>query len=340
MTPRLALTTGPRNAVVRWSAAVTLGLGILGVVMLGSPARQASASVAGAIAPQVDSMFTLGEANGGRAFEQPLGVAFDSLSGEIVVANTGMNRVEFFTRDGRPQGFFVHRVTGLDGVERDGLPKHVAVDAAGRIVVVDAWASYVDVCDFRGRSLFHITLPAPDSTIQNGGGPGAIAIAPDGRILIASRGRSGRVHVFNPEGRWLATWGEAGKEPGKLSAIAGLAVAPNGEIAVTCVLTELGVQVFDANGKYLRGFGVHDLGPGKFSVPSGIVITPDSRYWVSDMVRHNVQVFDSTGELLGMLGGGVGTGAMLFPSALASDGKGMFATVETGGKLLRLIWVR
>jgi hypothetical protein len=31
---------------------------------------------------------------------------------------------------------------------------------------------------------------------------------------------------------------------------------------------------------------------------------------------------------------------MLYPSALASDGKGMFAFVETGGKLLRLMWIR
>jgi hypothetical protein len=57
-------------------------------------------------------------------------------------------------------------------------------------------------------------------------------------------------------------------------------------------------------------------------------------------VRHNVQVFDPTGKLLGVLGGGEGPGAMFYPSALASDGKGMFALVETGGKLLRLMWIR
>lgn len=328
--------TGASRMVTRMVAVACF----LAVVLLGGISPFAAANAEGAIEPQVDSMYTRGEANGGRTFEQPLGVAFDIRSGEIVVANTGMNRVEFFSRDGQPQGYFVHRVPGSDGADRDGLPKHVAVDAAGRILVVDAFASYVDVCDYRGRTLDRITLPGPDSTIESGGGPGALAIAPDGRILVASRGRVGRVHVFSPEGRWLASWGEAGKEPGKLSAIAGLAVAPNGEVAVTCVLTELGVQVFDAGGKYLRGFGVHDQGPGKFSAPSGIVITPDSRYWVSDLIRHNVQVFDSTGQLLGILGGGEGSGAMLYPSALASDGRGMFATVETGSKLLRLMWVR
>ena len=324
-----------RQAIRRLSMAFLL----LAACASSPSALPRAAAAAGAAEPGVDSMITQMQANAGRTFEQPTGVTFDRETGEIVVANTGMNRVEFFTRDGNPQGYFVHRITDADGQEQDGLPRYVAVMAGGNLLVVDAFAPYIDVCDYRGRSLDRITLPAPDADLAAGGGPGAMCVAPDGRIFVASRGREGRVHVLSPEGRWLKTWGESGREPGKLSAIAGLAVAPNGEVAVACVLTELGVQIFDAEGKYLRGFGVHDLGPGKFSVPSGIVISPDSRLWVSDMVRHNVQVFDDRGELLGILGGGEGSGAMLYPSALASDGKGLFATVETGSKLLRLMWV-
>ena len=265
-------------------------------------------------------------------------MAFDVAHDEVIVANTGLGRIEFFGRDAQPHGYFVHRVTGEDGVERDGLPKHVAVDSQGRILVVDAFASYIDVCDFRGTSLKRIHLPAPDSA--GAGGPGPLAVATDGRIVVASRQKTGGVWVLDADGKPLAHWGVAGTAPGQLRAIAGVAVAPNGEIAVTCVLTELGVQVFDAGGNYLRGFGAHDIGPGRFSVPNGIIITPDSRYWVSDMMRHNVQVFDPAGKLLGVLGGGEGPGSMLYPSALASDGKGMFAFVETGGKLLRLMWIR
>jgi DNA-binding beta-propeller fold protein YncE len=331
---------GTRPTTPRRNVRVGVLACFLVALLAGSPGAVVPAPAAGAIAPQVDSMLALSVANAGRTFEQPTCVAFDNHSGEIVVANSGLSRIEFFGRDGQPRGYFVHRIVDADGVERDGLPKHVAIDSAGHVLVVDAFVPYIDVCDFRGESVDHITLPAPDDSLTHEGGPGAIEVAPDGRLYVASRGREGRVHVLSPDGRWLATWGQTGKEPGKLSAIAGLAVAPNGEIAVACVLTELGVQVFDADGKYLRGFGVHDLGPGRFSVPSGIVITPDSRYWVSDMMRHNVQVFDSTGTLLGVLGGGEGSASMSYPSALASDGRGMLATVETGGKVLRLMWVR
>ncbi len=313
----------------------------LGLCLSGAWTGAASASL-GAPGPPgeplVDSSFVQNVANGGGTFEQPGGVAFDVAHDEVVVANTGRSRVEFFGRDGRPHGYFVHRVMGDDGVERDGLPRHVAVDRAGHVLVVDALARYVDVCDFRGTSLAHIALPAPDDSGTGGAGP--LAVAADGRIIVASREKTGGIWVLDPDGKPLAHWGVAGTGPGQLRAIAGVAVTPAGEIAVTCVLTQLAVQVFDAEGHYLRGFGIHDIGPGRFSVPDGILVTPDSRYWVSDMMRHNVQVFDPTGKLLGMLGGGEGPGAMFYPSGLASDGKGMFAFVETGGKLLRLMWIR
>jgi hypothetical protein len=39
-------------------------------------------------------------------------------------------------------------------------------------------------------------------------------------------------------------------------------------------------------------------------------------------------------------GGGEGPGALLYPSALASDGQGFFALVETGGRRLRFWWIR
>ena len=331
---------GEGAAIGRGASVVAFSLALVLAAALANGAAATLTTDPQAAEPKLDSTVVQTVANGGGTFEQPLGVAFDSTAGEIVVANTGAGRVEYFGRDGEPHGFFVHRVTTPSGEERDGLPRHVAIDARGRLLVVDAFADYIDICDFRGHSLGHVKLPAPDDDIARGFGPGPITVAADGRIVVASRNKGGQVHILDADGKPIAAWGVPGTGPGQLRAISGVAVAPNGEVAVSCVLTELGVQVFDATGRYLRGFGVHDIGPGRFSIPNGIVITPDSRYWVPDMMRHNVQVFDPTGKLLGVLGGGDGPGAMFYPSALASDGRGMFATVETGGKLLRLMWVR
>lgn len=324
----------------RPGARVRAGLVAVLVAACAPIALIAPAIADGATEPTIDSSLVMYEANGSRAFEQPLAVAIDARHDEIVVANTGLGRIEFFARDGRPTGYFVHRITDDRGAERDGLPRHVATTADGRLLVSDSWAAYVDVCDFRGRSLDRLVLPAPDDRLELGNGPGAIAVAGDGRILVASRGRAGRIHVFSPGGDFLATWGDSGTAPGRLASVTALAVAPSGDVVVTCVATELAVQVFDAAGQYLRGFGVHDIGPGNFSLPNGVVVTPDSRIWVTDGIRHLVQVFDFTGKLLGVLGGGEDPGALFYPSALASDGQGLFALVETGGRRLRLWWVR
>ena len=145
-----------------------------GVLLLGASAMPARASKLDAPeipVIEVDSMFVSSQASNGRALERPTGIAFDTFGHEIVVANTGLGRVEFFGLDGRPHGSFVHRVPGADGQMRDGAPKSVAIDARGRLMVSDNLTATVDLCDFRGRSIGSIALPAPDDRIDHGDGP-------------------------------------------------------------------------------------------------------------------------------------------------------------------------
>lgn len=292
--------------------------------------------------PVIDSALVLGLANGGLGFSGPMGIALDVEHGEVVVANTGQHRVEFFDLKTYPTGYFVHRVPDPVTRElRDGNPVFLAVDLEGNILVSDMIASYVDVVDYRGRTVAKLRLPAPDDTTLGTHGPGALAVAADGTIWVASRGGEGRVYRFTRDYEYVGTWGVPGKDAGQLQGITSLAVMPNGEVVVGCARTTLAIQVFDEKGGYLRGFGVHDIGPGNFSFPSGIAVTADGRMWVSDAIRHSVQVFDSSGKYLGTVGGtGVGPGEFVNPSALASDGRGMLALAENAGNRFQLMWVR
>jgi hypothetical protein len=89
------------------------------------------------------------------------------------------------------------------------------------------------------------------------------------------------------------------------------------------------------------GFGVHDIGMGNFSFPSAVASTQDGRIWVSDEIRQVIQVFDSTGQFLGMLGGqGQRPGEFLYPSALACDDGGRLAVTERVGRRLQLLRIR
>lgn len=292
-------------------------------------------------APLIDSALVLRQANGGRDFRSPLGIALDTLHREVVVANTGLSRIEFFDFRTFPLGAFAHRVPGADGDLTDGAPGWLAVDGRGRILVSDLMAPYVDALDPRGRSLARLTLPAPDDSLGGGQGPGALAVASDGRLLVASRGRKGRVHVFGADDTLLGSWGVPGRARGELSGITGLAWTADGRIVVCCALTDLAVQLFDARGAFVAGWGVHDIGPGNFSYPSGVAVTDDGRIWVSDAIRQNIQVFDPAGTFLGAVGGaGSGPGEFTYPSALAGDGRGLMALVEPPANRFQLMWVR
>lgn len=289
--------------------------------------------------PQPDTSLVQYLGAGGAAIDAPLGVAIDSITGEVILANTGGRKIEIFDLSLRPRGSFDHPVADSSGEIRAGQPKHIAVDRQSRLYIADITTPWVDVCDFRGRSLARLELPPPDDALTTGGA-GPIAVAPDGKVYVASRGERGHVYVFGPDHRLVTSWGVAGKGPGQLQAISAIAIAPDGNVVVACVQTERAIQVFDPQGRYLRGFGVHDIGPGNFSQPTGVVVTPDGQIWVVDSIRANLQVFDNAGTLVGTTGGGEGPGAWLYPSALASDGHGWFAVAEMGGSRLRLLHIR
>lgn len=260
----------------------------------------------------------------GTRFRVPHGVALDPVREELIVANTGEHRIEIFSLRGRPLGRFVHNVTLPDGSTVPGLPHAVAVLPTGRIAVTDNLVPTVDVLDRRGRTVFTLSIPSSAK-----GAPQALAVTPQGGLLVAGPPGDDRVYRYDADFHLIGTWGTRGEEAGQLRAISGLAFLADGRIGVICVQTKLAVQIFSADGAYENGFGIHDIGHGNFSVPSGIAATSDGRIWVADEVRQVIQVFDREGTFLSMLGGfGVAAGDLNYPSALAGDGRNRLAVAE------------
>lgn len=291
--------------------------------------------------PRMVPELVVTEGNGGTPFMSPMSICFDGRRNEVLVANTGGHRIDIFKRNGRQAGFFPRRIPGPDGQVIDGDPRAVAIDSAGRVLVSDNRLPYVDALDFRGRNIGRLDPALPDSEIADGNLPGALTVAADGTILMATRGKRGRIYEFTPDLKLKASWGYSGKGPGHLSGITGLAVLPDGRRIVICAQTDMVVQVFDEAGQWMNGFGRHENGPGNFSMPSGIAVTGNSQIWISDELRQIVQVFDADGSYLGEVGGGgVGPGEFLYPSAIASDGSGLLAVAERVGNRFQLLSIR
>lgn len=273
-------------------------------------------------------------------FNGPRGIAYDPRHEEVWIANSGDHRIDVFDLAGRRRLAIIHRVRTPDGMEVDGVPNAIALTPEGRLLVVDARATYVDVLDFRGRSVGRIDFGAgsADSTI---GGPGALAVSATGQILVASRGPGARVEILAPDFTRSGSWGTTGTAKGNLSGITAVSWLPDGNVVVCCQHTDEAVQVFTPSGEYVRGWGQHDIGEGNFSLASSVVAMRDGRIWIADQIRKVIQVFDSTGVLVGLVSGSGETPVeFLYPSALATDGDHLLAVAESVGNRFQVLRIR
>ena len=327
-----------RSALERAARHGLLGLALAAIGFTG--ALVPAPVHAGATQLAIDSAHVMAQAHRGELFLRPRAIALDVAHSEVIVANTGLGRVEYFDYRTWPRGYWTHSVPGPDGRPLAGEPIALALNLRGELLLSDLKAPYVDVLDYRGRSLEQLVLPAPDDTAGGVFGPGAIAVARDGRVFVASRG-AGRVHVFDRTLRHLESWGVTGRDTSRLENVTALAVDSLGRVYVACAATTLAVQVFDEHGSFLFGFGRHDLGPGNFSLPTGVAFTTGGRVCVSDAIRQIVQVFEADGAFVGAVGGvGVNPGEFQEPSALAGDGHGLLALAEKSGSRFQVMWLR
>jgi len=116
--------------------------------------------------------------NENLALNEPRGLAVDSL-GNIVVADTGNDRLLFFNSDGS----FAREVPAAD-------PVAVALSPAGRIFVASAEKGLVGTPEATG---------ALKARIEHLDRPVAVAVSPDGRLVVAEAG-AGRVRIFDLSG--------------------------------------------------------------------------------------------------------------------------------------------
>lgn len=273
-------------------------------------------------------------------FEEVKWVAVDSTFAEIIATDASRREVATFDTNGIALGHFLHEVPGPDGSLTVGRPANVAVDRRGRILLTDLAVPWVDVLTVRGRSVDRLELPSPDD-VAGSFGAGVIAVRGDGVIAVASRGDSGRVYLFDRDYRHLATWGRPGVAPGELSGISGMAWTPDRKLVVACSATEQVVQILAEDGTVEKGFGRHQQGHGNFSLPTGVVVMRDGRIWVGDGLRQIVNVFDGSGNYLGMIGGfGDGPGQFRFPEGLASDGHDLLVVAERGSHRVQVMRAR
>jgi DNA-binding beta-propeller fold protein YncE len=165
----------------------------------------------------------------------PRGIALDSL-GQVLVADTGNDRVALFTSEGE---FIENWGRYGAALGRFSAPQGIAISSQGEVYVLDAGNRRVQRLSSAGR-------PLGEWSIAEVSEPGGIAVGPDGAVYITDRGQH-LIYKFSATGQQLARWGGEGNRRGQLAKPAGLAVASDGSVYVADTGNHR-IQRFDPSG--------------------------------------------------------------------------------------------
>ncbi|MCW2768433.1 MAG: conserved repeat protein [Nocardioides sp.] len=133
----------------------------------------------------------------GAAAMYPSGLQYDAVNDRLIVADTGNNRVLFYSLAGAPLGGFGSH--GTDNGEFQS-PRDVAVDDAGNVYVADAENNRIQAFDPTGHYLWQAGGQGPGTTTLNT----PIGVTWDSAndvLLVASTGQD-KIKAWNAAGTW------------------------------------------------------------------------------------------------------------------------------------------
>ncbi len=157
--------------------------------------------------------------------------------------------------------------------------------------------------------------------------PRAIAFDQEGSFFIGDE--SGyRIKKFDNEGRFRASWGDAGRETKVLEQPSGIAVDAAGNVYATDA-GDCCVAKFDKNGKFLKKWGGKGARPNELSGPAGIAVDASGNLYVADWGNHRVVKYGPDGALKKIWGKqGIKPGEFVFPAGVAVGPKNEIFVVD------------
>src|SRR6266496_1500898 len=216
---------------------------------------------------------------------QPVGLALDAQE-NLYVVEQAKKGVAVLNREGKQLRFITHA-----SLER---PTGVAVDSErGKVYVTDTAHTKsprhtVKIFNLEGTLIGEI-----GAELGNGPGhfsfPTYVTLDASGNVYVTDTLNS-RVQMFDPDGKYLKTFGSRGDGWGMFERPKGVAVDGFGNVYVA----DSGwsnVQIFNSKGQVLLFFGGRGPIPGMLKNPTDVVIDKQNQIYVADFLNHRVEMY-------------------------------------------------
>ena len=218
-------------------------------------------------------------------FKWLIGLAIDD-SDRLFAADSGMKHVVVFDKN--------HK---FEGAISEGLfaPGGLAIDNDNRLLyVTDAEQDLVLVYDadppFKlirklGKPGTQHTSTVPGEFAK----PVGVAVDRDGNVFVSDTWNN-RIQVFDADGTFIRTFGEAGDGPGYFARPKGISIDGDGHVWVADSVQDR-VQVFTPEGRLLIYMGEHGLLPGQFQSLANVMVDKSNRVLTTELYPGRLQVF-------------------------------------------------
>jgi glucose/arabinose dehydrogenase len=214
----------------------------------------------------------------------PSGIALDTSSGNVYVADTANSRIQVFSSNGTFVASF-GRIGDANGTLKS--PQGIAVDQQGNIYVVDTNNNRIQVFSSNGTFITKFgRYGEANGTLKS---PQGIAVdSSSGNVYVADTDNN-RIQVFSSNGTFITKFGRYayGAGNGTFNHPTGIAVDQAGNVYVADTANNR-IQVFSSNGTFVAKWGAYGRNEEQMRSPEGIAVDQQGNLYVADTANNRV----------------------------------------------------
>jgi len=221
----------------------------------------------------------------GARFQWLVGLAIDDTD-RLFVADSSLRHVVVFDKNHKFEGAIAEGLYSPGGIAVDNENRFLYVTDAEQdlVLVYDADPPFKLIRKLGKAGTQHTsTLPGEFAK------PVGVAVDDDGNVYVSDTWNN-RVEVFDANGTFIRTFGEAGDGPGYFARPKGISIDGDGHVWVADGMQDR-VQVFTPEGRLLIYMGEHGMLPGQFQSLTNVFVDKSNRVLTTELYPGRLQVF-------------------------------------------------